>query len=238
MEGVKAMKLLVCMLFSVSAFAATCTTASLQVYDVAAFSCTEDNGALAFSNFQFLDTGNAAPLPSDNSVTVTPLSDGLEFNAGFAAPSGSQLDATIRYSVSINLGAFTADQLSILGFGASGSGSLDVAETVCVNGAFSANGVCPTTVLSLNTFDNSNGLQASASVNLPAATTLLGIAKDISVSGGTGLSSANISVVDNATPFAVATVPVATVPEASTITFLFIGFGLLALAYLQGRRQA
>lgn len=213
--------------FCTSIYAVTvpCTTASLHVYDTSGFSCSE--GSEIFSNFLFSDAGTDNPLPTDNSVIVTPLVNGLEFDVGFLAPAGLTVDAVIRYNVTISSGTLTGDSLAIAGFGQSGSGALDVAESVCVGGLFNGSGVCapPAFTDSLNVFDNSGGFKQSDSVTFSATT--VDVVKDISLTGGTS-GSANLSLVDNVMPLASA------VPEPATLTL--VGLALAGLVWAKRKR--
>lgn len=207
-----------------------CASTTLHSYDAAGFSCTEGNET--FSNFSFLDSGTDLPLPTDSSINVSPLSDGFAFDAGFFVPSGETLDVTLAYTVTISAGTLVGDSLAIGGFGQSGNGSLDVAESLCVGAAFNSSGVCvpPATTASLNVFDNSSGFQQSASDTFSATT--VGVIKDIAVSGGTGSSSAQLSLVDNVTPFAAPPPP--PVPEPSVLSL--IGVGLVGIGCFKKRR--
>jgi hypothetical protein len=208
-----------------------CILANLHGYDTSGFACSEGN--LTFSNFTFTDSGNALPLLVDTDVEVTPLSDGFDFTAAFSAPTGTALDVVIGYTVMVNPGMFTADQLTMAGFGISGTGSIDIAETVCVGAAFTPSHTCPTTEQMLNVFDNSGGFVPSASTSFSTSPTVLGIIKDLSVVGGTGLSSAQVSLVDNVTPFSTSGPPVADAPP-----FLLVGSGLAAVSsWFKKRRK-
>jgi hypothetical protein len=199
----------------------------MHTYDMSGFSCTE--GPMTFSNFVFTDSGTVNPLPTDSAVDVSPIADGMEFRSTLLAPSGTDLDVSIGYVIHIQPGVFTADSLSIAGFGQSGNGSLDVSESVCVGAAFNSAGACPTGVVkSLNTFDNSSGLKQSDSVTFAPAT-VLGVRKDGAFSGGSGASSAQLSLIDNVTPHE------AVVPEP--ITSLLAGASLLAMGFVGRKRR-
>jgi hypothetical protein len=196
-----------------------CTTATMDVYDSPGFACSIDG--MLFSNFQYTVTGTAAPLPGDMAVLVMPLVNGFSFQAPFAAPAGTTLDALISYGVSAPDG-IAGEGLAMEGFGITGTGAIDIAETVCLGSFFPA---CPTTA-SLNVFDNASGFLDNDSVSFIPPELMLGIVKDISVLGGSGFSSGNVSLVDNLT-FPPGT-PRGTgggggVPEPASGVFLWIG---------------
>ena len=130
----------------------------------------------------------------------------------------------IGYTVTIDSGTFLGDALSMSGFGQSGDASLDISETVCAGAAYTQPGnLClpPGVVKSLNIFDNAHGFKAMDSVTFANAPVTLGIVKDISVLGGPS-GEAQVSMIDNITPFAAPAVPDAP-------TYSLIGAGLLAL---------
>ena len=169
-----------------------CILETLKNYDVPGFTCTE--GGLLFSDFSFTHSGSVAL--DDSAVEVVPLGDGFDFDAPFTAGAGMNLDVILRYTVrALNGSFFTSDTLAMAGFGVSGTGAIDIAETICVGAPFTAGGVCPTSVAMLNVFDNSGGFQASSSVTFGSSPTVLGATKDIAIAGGNG--SASTSLVDN-----------------------------------------
>lgn len=216
-----------------AAYAASlpCTSASLRVYDTGGFSCSEDN--ILFSNFTFVVSGTEVPPLTASAVGVSPLDvGGLEFNAGFAVPAGMAFDVVIAYTETISSGTFAADTLAISGVGQSGTGSVDVAESVCIDAPFNAAGICPAATATLNVFVNASGSRLSDSVALAAST--LGIVKDIAVSGGTGLSSAGLSLIDNSTPSGTARVG-GEIPEPEAR--MLIGLGLVLITIAIWRRK-
>ena len=197
--------LILFVVFSASLLADTCSVASLSMYETK--SCSIDG--ITFSDFKFIDNNG---LLSADSILVSPLTSGLQFDVGIV----NSTDATISY---VETGSgFLSDTLAILGFGQSGSGSLDVGESICVNAVNLPNGVCPTQTLSLNVFDNFNGIKQSDTVILPNGTTTLGIVKDLGVT-----APANLSLVDNTTP-------VSGVPEPKSGWVVGIGIAMLMIS--------
>jgi hypothetical protein len=205
------------------ASALACVAASLHTYDVAGFTCSE--AGLTFSNFSFADSGTVTPLLTDSAVQMDPVSTGFDITAPFMAPSGANLDVLIRYTVTGNI---TGDSLAMAGFAVSGNGSIAIAESLCLGAGF--NGAnCPTNnVKMLSTFDNSGGIKASDAASFNPSISTLGVAKDLTASGGTGASQASVSLVDNLTTGRVATVPE---PEY----YLCAGLALVLLARLRKR---
>jgi hypothetical protein len=202
-----------------------CLISTLNNYDAAGFSCSE--GPLTFSNFTFSDTGSALPLLHDLDVHVAPQADGFDFQASFSAPSGTSLDVLIGYTVMVDPGFFLGDSLTMAGFAISGTGSIDIAESVCVGAAF-IGAFCPGTLQTLHVFDGPGGFIATDSIALSGEPVILGIIKDLSVTGGTGLSAAQVSLVDNVTPFHVEPVP-------EVMTWLLSASGLVGIG-ISGRK--
>jgi hypothetical protein len=141
------------------------------------------------------------------------LNGGLEFTGAFTAPSGRILDVLLQYTITAIGGTIKMDSLSMAGFGTSGSGFIDIAETAGNQ--------------SLHVFANSGGIKAFDSVTFNPGVSSLNITKDISVGGGFGASGASVSLVDNATLFE------ASVPEPATLSLIGVG---LILAAIRKRR--
>jgi hypothetical protein len=157
--------------------------------------------------FDFQASGSAAPLPTSDSVTVNPIDDssntGFSFLGPFGAGAGMQLDALITFVISSGATpAITGEALSMQGFGTSGTGSVQVAESLCVGGIPASDGSCPGTVDTLNVFANPGGVKAFDSVTFAAAADTVAVTKNIIVQGGdlTTASSAGVSLVINTTP--------------------------------------
>ena len=210
------------LLFAVAAAATAaplCITDTMSAYTASGFACT--TGPLTFSDFIFLASGTAAPLPSSAGVLVVPDVAGLNFIGPFAATAGSSLDALIRFTVTSTI-PVTGEILAMLGFGASGGGAVNIAESLCL-GATCAN------TASLNVFANATASKATDSVAF-APVLVLGVVKDISVLGGAAgtSSSAAVSFVANdSTGTGIPTQQSFETPEARTL--LFALGGLLAL---------
>jgi hypothetical protein len=198
--------LLLCplLLLASGAWAApACVTGSFADYMASGFQCSL--GLLTFSNFNFQASGSVAPLPTASTVTVNPIDDGansgFSFLGPFGAAAGLQLDALIKFVINSTTAAIGGDALSIQGFGATGNGSVQVTESVCVGAAPASDGSCSGTVGSLNVFKNSGGTKAFDSITF-APTNTIGVTKNIIVQGGsTGTpSSAGVSLVINTIP--------------------------------------
>jgi hypothetical protein len=184
--------------------AATCVPGIFATYDPSGFSCSLDN--LTFSAFQLSATGTSLPLPTDLTVLVTPISgsgaDGLMFQGPFGALGGQSLDVGISFVVTSNPAAIVGDALAIQGFGASGSGSVQVTESMCVGAIPLSNGNCTGSggTQSLDVFASSTANKPFDSVSFPAVGTLA-VSKDIIVLGGSGSNSAAaVSLVINTNP--------------------------------------
>lgn len=204
--------------------ASTCSPAKFNVYDQAGFTCTEVvNGSdITFEDFNVSIVDGSGV--SDSSIQVVPLNGGLAFEDGFSASSGQTLDLIIRYT-ELSLQGFTSDSLAIEGFGQSGNGSVDIAESVCVGALFNGSGICPTNVASLNVFDNAGGVKASDSTLLSA--NILDIVKDTSIVG-----PAQVSIIDNVT------LTGAAVPEPSAMIPIIIGLTLIFFMWPSKRHKS
>lgn len=130
------------LLMAASAWGSACSTGALSTYMTSGFSCTE--GDLMFSNFSYF-TGTS---PTSADVTVTPVNDGsnlgFDFAGAFLSAAGSSSDAILGYQISTVDGAanITGDGVSLIHYGATGGGNVQIVEGICTtkpNGA----GACP-----------------------------------------------------------------------------------------------
>ncbi|MGA2882085.1 MAG: hypothetical protein ABSG13_24290 [Bryobacteraceae bacterium] len=178
-----------------AAWASTCTSDTLAVYDTPGFSCTL--GDLTFDDFAYIPAASGgAVAPPDAGVTVTPVTTGptgfttdtgLLFTAAWLASSGQTVDSSISYDVSTsNPGGITDLALVIVG-GSLGTGSASVAETAAIPPA-------PPSEF-LDTAFSSGFNSATDAVTFPPAGSL-SLTKDIALVGGTG-GSAHVSDVYN-----------------------------------------
>lgn len=232
--------LLVCpvLLLAASAWGATCSTAMLNMYTSSGFSCTEGN--LLFSNFSYMTGG----LPTASNVEVTPVdTDGTDFgfffNGAFQSGAGMSSDAILSYSIATvdKSTSLTGDTVSLISYGASGGGNVQIVEGICTTSASGA-GVCPSgSSYSISASYNSgppvSGSQ-SGSVTFTSPTSMETVSKNIITNGANG--NAAISEFEN-------TVQVSgggagsgggPVPEpGSTVT---IGSGLILTSLLLRRK--
>jgi hypothetical protein len=199
-----------------------CVVATLHNYDASGFACTE--GSLLFSNFSFSDSGSAA-LPDDKAVEVEPLRDGFDFEGPFTASAGSSLDVILRYTISelalCPSCGITGASLAMAGFGSSGGGAVDIADTLCLGRVFTPDGACAGKLVSLNVFDNAGVVKAGDSLTGNAPFGVVGVVKDITLEGGGG--SASVSLIDQeASQFSVAPAP-----EMGTLLLALAGGGMM-----------
>jgi hypothetical protein len=200
---------------SSSAWAASCTTATLAVYDAAGFNCSI--GDITFDDFAYVPSGSI--IIPDTDVSVTPETiggeEGFQFNAPWFALPGGFLDSFIDYTATC--AGCTIDDLVLTIAGATdGTGGLvNVAETSpALSGNLEAGAAGGTTILSDSaTFSPVGSLTVS---------------KDILLGGGTGGLGAQVSSVTNL--FSTNT---STVPEPP---LLLLSAGLLGLVPIARRK--
>ncbi|HLJ77594.1 MAG TPA: PEP-CTERM sorting domain-containing protein [Acidobacteriaceae bacterium] len=181
-----------------------CTSTTLNVYtnnDANNYSCTLDG--LTFSNFSYTASNG---LPAESTVQVTPVSDssgdvGFIFQGAWTAGAGLSSDAVLVYNIMSSNGAMalTGDSVTLLSYGARGSGaSATIVEGVCTT-ARQSNGSCvpASDAYSLTVYDNANNPPPvpSDAVVFTTATNTVQVNKNIVEVGGSG--SATISQFEN-----------------------------------------
>ncbi len=203
-------------------WATACVDGTLATYEtLGAGGCTI--GGLTFANFGFSSTSSGgAVAPSASAVVVDacpggggfcadvpPGENGFVFQMPAVTNSGQSVDAGITYTVSGDI----VDALALTAGGStSGTGAIAVSET-------SLGGL-----INLNV-PNGNG--SDTQTFAPVST--LTVTKDIGVSAGTD-GNAALSFVANGW---------STVPEPSTLGFLFVGsLGLLGFAKRRQKKLA
>lgn len=217
-----------------------CVTAQMSLYDASGFSCTLSG--ITFSNFNFTDSN---PPPTDSQVTVIPTTDAagnvtLEFDGAFSAGAGSSMSASISYLVMASTPVLTGEALAMTGFGQNGNGGVNIGESICLGGAYSA-GICGGTgVDSLTVFDDGpNDIQAVNGVVFTTPQSEIGVVKNIAISGGTAGTdaSATLSEVFNTTGPSGGSGRSGGGPVPEPGTMAMMGFGLLVSALGWRRRS-
>jgi hypothetical protein len=178
---------------SSAAWAASCATATLAVYDAASFYC--NIGDITFDDFTYVPSGSV--IIPDSEVSVTPEviggEAGFQFNAPWFALPGGDLDSFINYTATC--GGCTIDDLVLTIAGASdGTGGLvNVSETSPVlTGSLEVGAAGTTTILSdPATFSPVGSLTVSKDILLDGGSSGLGA----QVSSVTNLFSTNTSTV-------------------------------------------
>ncbi|HEV2418299.1 MAG TPA: PEP-CTERM sorting domain-containing protein [Terriglobia bacterium] len=202
--------------------------ANLQDYiNLGTTGCTEGN--LLFSNFSLPNPQSVGvTVPTAPSIGVTPWSNsdgsGIIFDAALAAGQNQSADVVIDYVVRANAGGAINDSSLSIDAGAFNGGVVSVDETQCLGGLLP--GCSGGTSISLN--GSANQLTDSNSF---ADVTLVGISKDIQVSGGPNANGqATVSSEDQF--FSTGT----DAPEPASL--LMFGTGMLGLAFVVRRKKA
>ena len=212
-----------------------CSMAHLDVYDAAGFSCSL--GALTFGSFQFSTVGSTAPPPVDTAILVLPVNDssgtGLSFQAPFGAAAGLQLDVSIAFVITSNPAIIAGDALAIKEFAASGGGSVQVTESMCIGAIPSGSGFCGGSggTKSLDVFDNPGGLSKSFDSIAFDPVSTLAVSKDIILLGGAAEteSAAGVSMVINTIPGTPGTRQGGDAPEPASVLLFGAGAGVILL---------
>ncbi len=200
---------------SFAAWAGSCATATLAVYDAPGFSCSIDD--ITFSGFSYVPSGSVIISASDVSVTpeISGSELGFQFNAPWFALPGGFLDSFIDYTATCDGCQIDDLVLNMAGAGAGTGGIVRVDEnSPALTGTLTVGAAGATTILS------------DSATFAPVGS--LTVSKDILLGGGTsGLGSAVSSVTNlfSTTP--------TVVPEPS---LLVLCAGFLGLAPMARRR--
>jgi len=221
-----------CFLLGASAMAMASVACPVSTYDNylgTGFRCTIDDKT--FSNFSYSPSasGGAALIPPSGVavVPVTTLNNpGFLFTGGFGVISNQTQDELFGFTVRVNLGGNSIDDITLLQLGSAftGTGSASIAETVCLGDTF-ANGCLNGTIAQLSTVDNSTLVKLSDHITF-APVLVVDVVKDLALFGGPN-GSAFVSGVEN--QFSQVT------PEPSTL--LMLGTGVVGLAGILRRKQ-
>ena len=143
-----------------------------------------------------------------------------------------QLDVSIAFVITSNPAIIAGDALSIKEFAASGGGSVQVTESMCIGAIPSGSGFCGGSggTKSLDVFDNSGDIKSSDSIAFDPVSTLA-VSKDIMVLGGAAgtSSSAGVSMVINTIPGTPGTRQGGDAPEPASVLLFGAGAGVILL---------
>jgi hypothetical protein len=224
----KQLSLLLCVLLGTSAIAMASIACPVSTYDNYlgnGFSCTIDDKT--FSNFSYSPTasGGAALIPASGVavVPVTTLNNpGFLFSAGFGVISNQTQDELFGFTVRVNNGGNSINDITLLqlGSGFTGTGSASIAETVCLGDTF-ANGCLNGAIAQLSSVDNSTLVKLSDHITF-APVRVIDVVKDLELFGGPN-GSAFVSGVEN--QFS----EVATTHEPGSLLMFGTGIGGVAI---------
>ena len=166
-----------------TAWASTCASGALSIYDVSGFTCTL--GDLTFSNFKYIGASSGGAIdPGAAGITVNPVTSGfgsetgLVFTAAWLASEMQTIDSSISFDVSTtNPGGITDLELNVVG-GAAGTGDASVAEV----------SFAPPVSL-FTQFSSGSALPTDSTTFAPSSVFSLNLNKDIGLGGGTTTGS-------------------------------------------------
>ena len=217
---------------AVYAFGSACQMTTMDHYlGPPPISCGIDDKT--FSNFFYSSTGTGGALAIPPSgVEVNPLdyprNPGFLFTAAWGVGSGESQDELLGSTVTVNPGGapITDTSLAILGVGFFGTGSVSVAETLCLGDLFSDNCAHGTTK-TLFTFDSSAGTKLTDQIDFSGVTEI-DVRKDIELIGGANGIAVLSGVQNNFSE--------GTTPEPSSM--VLFGSGVLGLAGMLRRKMS
>jgi hypothetical protein len=223
-----------CVLLGASAMTMASVACPVSTYDNylgTGFSCTIDDKT--FSNFSYSPSasGGAALMPPSGVavVPVTTLNNpGFLFTGGFGVISNQIQDEFFGFTVQVNPGGNSIDDITLLQLGSAfaGTGSASIAETVCLGDTF-ANGCLNGTIAQLSTVDNSTLVKLSDHITF-APVREIDVVKDLELFGGPN-GSAFVSGIENQ-------FSEVAVPEPSGL--IMLGTGIVALSGVLRRKES
>jgi hypothetical protein len=199
---------------------------------------------LTFSNFGFGFSGSVLPALTASDVMVVPTTDSsgdvtLQFQGDFSAGAGMNESAKISYMAVAGSAVITGESIAMAGFSQSGTGGINIGESICVGGMYLSTGACTgSSVASIGVFDNGpTDMRTFDSVTFTASQSAIAVVKDISVSGGGSGSNATVSEVFNTSNSSGGGGGTGggPVPEPDTVVMMASGLLVTALAWRRRR---